>query len=494
MNSRGSSAGLNAFFSESDLTEGRWPLIVVLAIEMTNTRRDFLKAAAAMACAARLEAAEGWDQATAILARIKPPVFPKRDFDVLRYGAVGDGSKDCTEAIDKAIAACNQSGGGRVVVPAGMFLTGPIHLKSNVDLHVAEGATLRFVRDPRRYLPLVHTRWEGVECMNYSAFIYSYGQDNIAVTGAGTLDGNCDCEHWWPWKGRTNCGWTKGQPWQDDGRNLLFKWGAEDTPVQDRKLGEGYYLRPNFIQPVRARNVLIEGVSIVNSPMFEVSPLFCTNVTVRDVKIASHGPNNDGCDPDSCSDVLIENCVFDTGDDCIAIKAGRNRDGRRVARPTENVVIRNCTMKDGHGGLTIGSEMSGGVRNVFAENCRLDSPNLEQALRFKTNAMRGGTIENVFFRNIRIGEIAHAVLQIDFYYEEGPKGPERPVVRNIDIRDVTCRKAEYGLNVRGFPNAKIRDIHLEHCTFERVAKQNIVENVEGLSLAGVVINGKKVDA
>ncbi len=192
--------------------------------------------------------------------------------------------------------------------------------------------------------------------------------------------------------------------------------------------------------------------------------------------------------------MLIENCVFDTGDDCIAIKAGRNRDGRRVARPTENVVIRNCTMKDGHGGLTIGSEMSGGVRNVFAENCRLDSPNLEQALRFKTNAMRGGTIENVFFRNIRIGEIAHAVLQIDFYYEEGPKGPERPVVRNIDIRDVTCRKAEYGLNVRGFPNAKIRDIHLEHCTFERVAKQNIVENVEGLSLAGVVINGKKVDA
>jgi polygalacturonase len=228
--------------------------------------------------------------------------------------------------------------------------------------------------------------------------------------------------------------------------------------------------------------------------MFEVHPILCSNVTVRNVKIVSHGPNNDGCDPDSCKDVLIENCLFDTGDDCIAIKAGRNRDGRRVGVPSENIVIRGCTMKDGHGALTIGSEMSGGVRNVFAENCRLDSPNLEQALRFKTNAMRGGTIENVYFRNIQIGQIAHAVLQIDFNYEEGPKGPERPVVRNIEIRDVTCKKAEHALDVRGFPNAKIHDIRIEHCTFENVAKPNVVENVEGLAMTNVIVNGKKVDA
>jgi polygalacturonase len=461
---------------------------------MTGTRRNFLKTAAALGWPGQSMAAEGWEQVPAILARIKAPEFPNRDFDITRSGGAGDGKKDCTEAIARAIAACNQAGGGRVMVPSGAFLTGPIHLKSNVDLHVSEGATLRFFREPRRYLPLAYTRWEGVECMNYSAFIYSFGQDNVAITGAGTLDGNCDCDHWWPWKGRTNCGWAKGQPSQDDGRNLLFKWGAEDAPVKNRRLGEGYYLRPNFIQPVRARNVLIEGVTIVNSPMFEVSPLYCTNVTVRDVKISSHGPNNDGCDPDSSRDVLIENCIFDAGDDCIAIKAGRNRDGRRVAIPTENVIIRNCRMKDGHGALAIGSEMSGGARNIFAENCQLDSPNLDQGFRFKTNAMRGGVIENVFFRNIRIGEVAHAVLQIDFYYEEGPNGGERPAVRNIDIRDVTCRKAEYGLNVRGFPNAKIRNIHMERCTFENVAKQNIVENVEGLLLTGVLINGKKVDA
>lgn len=468
---------------------------------MKTNRRDFLRAAAGASALswtgsaiADATAGDAWGQVPAILARIKPPIFPSRDFDVSRYGAVGDGAKDCTDALEKAISACSQAGGGRVVVPAGLFMTGPVRLKSNVDLHIAKGATVRFIRDPKRYLPLVYTRWEGLECLNYSAFIYSDGQDNIAITGEGTLDGNCDCEHWWPWKGRTNCGWSKGQPNQQPARDKLNEMGQKDVPVKDRKFGEGSYLRPSFIEPVRAKNVLIEGVTVTNSPMFEVHPILCTNVTVRNLKIVSHGPNNDGCDPDSCKDVLIENCLFDTGDDCIAIKSGRNRDGRRVGVPSENIVIRGCTMKDGHGALTIGSEMSGGVRNVFAENCQLDSPNLDQALRFKTNAMRGGTIENVGFRNIRIGQIAHAVLQIDFNYEEGPNGPERPVVRNIDIRDVTCKKAERALDVRGFANAKIRNLRLEHCTIEKATMPNVVENVEGLALADVTVNGKKIDA
>jgi polygalacturonase len=468
---------------------------------MNWKRRDFLRAAAgasALAWAPRMKSnpagTDPWDQLSALLARISPPTFAKRDFDITRYGAAGDGAKDCSEAIARAIAACNRAGGGRVIVPSGVFLSGPVHLRSNVDLHIAAGATLRFVRDPKRYLPLVYTRWEGLECMNYSPFLYSDGQENIAVTGEGTLDGNCDCEHWWPWKGRTNCGWSKGQPDQNPARDALNKMGQKDVPVKDRKFGEGSYLRPNFIEPVRGRNILIEGVTITNSPMFEVHPVLCTNVTVRNLKIVSHGPNNDGCDPDSCKDVLIEDCVFDTGDDCIAIKSGRNRDGRRVGVPSANIVIRGCTMKDGHGALTIGSEMSGGVRNVFAENCQLDSPNLDQALRFKTNAMRGGTIENVYFRKIRIGQIAHAVLQIDFNYEEGRKGPEHPVVRNIEIRDVTCKRAERALDVRGFADAKIRNLRLEHCTIETAAKANVVENVEGLTLADVTVNGKKVDA
>src|SRR5215469_17280538 len=247
-------------------------------------RRDFFRDAAGLSMLAGVrnlrsqQAGSVWDQVPAILARIQPPVFPKRDFDITRYGAAGDASKDCTNAIARAIDACSQAGGGRVIVPAGVFLTGPVRLKSNIDLHITAGATLRFVRDPKRYLPLVYTRWEGLECLNYSAFIYSDGQNNLAITGEGTLDGNCDCEHWWPWKGRTNCGWSKGQPSQEAARNMLNEMGQKDVPLKDRKFGESSFLRPSFIEPVRARNVLIEGVTITNSPMFEIHPILCSNV------------------------------------------------------------------------------------------------------------------------------------------------------------------------------------------------------------------------
>jgi polygalacturonase len=457
-----------------------------------SSRRAFLRLAGGAAAAGWLPKparAVGWEEAERILARIKPPVFAKRDFGVTRHGAVGDGKADCSEAIARAIAECSRAGGGRVVFPAGIFLTGPIRLKSNVNLHVPAGATIRFSRDPKRYLPVVYTRWEGVECMNYSPLIYADGEENLGVTGGGILDGQADCEHWWPWKARTNCGWRPGVPRQDDDRNALFDMGARDVPIEKRVFGEGHYLRPNLLGPCRSRNILIEGVTVKDSPMFEVSPLLSSNVTIRDVHIVGHGPNTDGCDPDSCTDVLIENCSFDTGDDCIALKSGRNRDGRRMAKPTENVVIRGCRMKDGHGGLTIGSEMSGGVRNVFAENCRLDSPHLDQALRFKTSAARGGTIEHVCFRNIEIGEVSGAVLQIDFYYEEGENGPERPNVHDIDIRDVTCRKSKYGLQVRGFPSDPIRDLRLTNCNFDNIADGNVIEHVEGLKCTNVSMNG-----
>ncbi len=460
---------------------------------MRTARREFLKAGAGFAAlgAAPLTfaagaQAEAWAEVPKILQRIKTPAFPKRDFDITKYGAAGDGVKDSTEAISRAISECNRAGGGRVIVPSGVYSTAAIHLKSNVDLHVSAGATLRFLRDSSRYLPLVRTRWEGTECMNYSAFLYADGQENIAITGEGTLDGNADNDHWWIW---TRRGGVNAQS-LGEARRRLLDMGARDVPVSQRLFGEGSFLRPNFIQPYRSRNVLIEGVTIHNSPMWEINPVYCTNVTIRNIKVSSHGPNNDGCDPDSCRDVLIENCSFDTGDDCIAIKSGRNRDGRRVGVPSENVIIRNCEMKDGHGGITIGSEMSGGVRNVYAENCRLSSPNLNEALRFKTNAMRGGTIENVYFRNIEIGEIKDAVLQIDFNYQEGANGPERPMVRNIDIRDVTCKKAKYVLNLQGFANSPIRDVHLERCTFDNVSEMDVVKEVQGLTWKDVKVNGK----
>jgi polygalacturonase len=461
--------------------------------EQRYRRREFLAQAgqlAALGCLARPLSAAAWDDMRQILNRIKPPRFPGRDFNITRYGAVADGKTACTGAIARAIDACSRAGGGRVTVPPGLWLTGPIHLKSNVNLRVPAGATVKFIPDPKLYLPLVQTRWEGTELWNYSPLIHSDGQENLAVTGEGVLDGQADCEHWWTWSGAAACRPKPGDPNARAARDALADMGAKDVPVEKRTFGEGFYLRPPLLQPCRSKNILIEGVTLTNSPMWVVTPLYCSNVTIRGVKVVGHGPNTDGCDPDSCTDVLIEDCSFDTGDDCIAIKSGRNRDGRRVARPTENVVIRGCRMKDGHGGITIGSEMSGGVRNVFVENCRLDSPNLNQALRFKTNAMRGGTIENIYFRGITVGQVSGAVLQVDCLYEEGANGPEQPVVRNIDLRNVSCKKSRYALQLRGLAASPIRGVRVADCDFENAAEANVIENVTGLQCARVKINGK----
>lgn len=476
-----------------------------------SKRRDFLKSFVAGGAGALLlsrladgralgdrlalpcAADDPWAQVPAILSRIKPPVFPARDFDITRYGAKGDGATDNTAALRTAVDACHRAGGGRVLVPAGVFLTGAIHLKSNVNLHVSEGATLKFSTDPAKYLPVVFTRWEGTELMNYSPFIYAFDEQQIAVTGAGTLDGSASDEHWWPWKGQAQHGWKKDEPNQLKARNALVEMAERGVPVGERIFGAGHYLRPQFIQPYRCKNVLIEGVRIINSPMWEINPVLCENVTVRKVRIASHGPNNDGCDPESCRDVLIEDCTFDTGDDCIAVKSGRNADGRRLKTPAENIIIRNCTMKDGHGGITVGSEISGGVRYLFAEDCRLDSPNLDHALRFKNNAMRGGLLENFYFRNITVGQVAHAVLTVDFNYEEGEKGAFTPVVRNLSIENLKSGKSQYALDVQGFKQAPVYGLRLKDCTFENVARPSIVKNVSGLTLQNVRINGKLVD-
>lgn len=450
------------------------------------TRRELLWGAAGVAA---FPPADPWLRAGEIRRRILPPRFPSREFPLTRYGARPDGTTDATSAFRRAIAECAAAGGGRVLAPAGRFLTGPIHLKSGVELHLAEGCTLLFQRDPAAYLPVVFTRWEGVECMNYSPFIYAFEQQNIALTGRGVLDGQADCSHWWPWKGRKDCGWKAGDASQQAARDRLIEQAEKDVPVEKRVFGEGAFLRPQFIQPYRCRNVLIEGVTVINSPMWEIHPVLCRNVTVRNVTVRSHGPNNDGCNPESSADVLIEGCRFDTGDDCIAIKSGRNRDGRRVNAASENILIRQCEMKDGHGGVTIGSEVSGSVRNVFAEDCRMDSPRLERALRIKTNAVRGGVIEQVYMRNVAVGQVSDAVIHADFHYEEGARGSFLPVVRGIHVQDVTCSRSRYALYLRGFENAPIRDVTLERCSFDNVRQPNRIEHVQGLRLRQVRING-----
>jgi unsaturated rhamnogalacturonyl hydrolase len=425
----------------------------------------------------------GWELEQTVVKRIFPPKFAAVDFSIVDYGAVADGKTDCTKAIAATIDICHEAGGGRVIVPAGVFFTGAIHLKSNVNLHLEDGATLLFSTDPAAY-PTVQTRYEGVECMNYSPLIYAFAQRNVAVTGKGTLDGQADYANWWGWVKK---GDEKTKKLFAEDRKRLFNFGEDAEQVDKRIFGAGHYLRPNFIQPYRCTNVLIEGITVVRSPMWEINPVLCKNVTVRNVNIKSHGPNNDGCDPESCRDVLIEGCTFDTGDDCIAIKSGRNADGRRVGAPAENIVIRNCTMKEGHGGVTIGSEISGDCRNVFAEDCKMDSPNLQIALRIKTNAVRGGTVENIYVRNIEVGQVADAVIGINFRYEEGENGPFLPVVRNINVENLTSGASKRALALIGFEKAPIKGVHLLNCTFNGVKNDDTVEHVEGLEKTNVKI-------
>jgi polygalacturonase len=439
-----------------------------------HSRRDFLKTAAALpAFSLQRGAPDPWDEVPRILTRIKEPTFPNRDFDITRFPSIND-----------AIAAANAAGGGRVVVPKGTHATRPLRLKSRVNLHLAEGAVLKFSTDASHYLPAVFTRWEGTELMSYSPLLYAFDEQDIAITGAGTLDGQADATHWWNW---TRGG--AGVPGQGEARRRLMDAGARGTPVAERTFGNGSSLRPNFIQPYRCRNVFIEGITILNSPMWEIHPVLCTNVIVRGVTINTHGPNNDGCNPESCRDVLIEKCSFDTGDDCIALKSGRNNDGRRVGVPVENVVIRDCTMKDGHGGVTIGSEISGGARNVFAENCRMDSPQLDRALRLKTNSVRGGTIEKVFMRNVSVGQVREAIVAVDFNYEEGNAGSFPPIVRDIEVRNVTSRKSTYGLLLRGYANDPITNLRLIDCKFDNVERPDVLEHVKDIAFTNVSING-----
>jgi unsaturated rhamnogalacturonyl hydrolase len=442
-------------------------------------------------------AIRGWSDYESLVARIRAPSFPDRDFPITEFGAKP--GEDASKAVTAAIDACHTAGGGRVVVPPGEWLTGAIQLKSNVNLHISAGATLRWKFDPANH-PVVFTRWEGVECFNYSALIYAFEAENIAVTGKGTLDGGADWSTWWSWNKKNRAkaakadlarlppeAFASAEPLQKKARDNLNQMGETGAPVEQRRFGEGSYLRPNFIQSYRCKNILIEDVSIVRSPMWELHPVLSQNITIRGVKISTHGPNNDGCDPESSSDILLENCTFDTGDDCIAIKSGRNNDGRRVNVPTENMIIRSCTMKDGHGGVVLGSECSGGIRNIFVENCTMDSPSLDRVLRLKSNATRGGVLENIFMRNVTVGRVSEAILTVDLLYEEGAKGGFQPVVRNIQLENITSSGSPRVMFIRGLPNAVVENIRISRSTFNNVTEPEVVQHAGSITLDRVSI-------
>ncbi|MBN2612722.1 MAG: glycoside hydrolase family 28 protein [Bacteroidales bacterium] len=434
------------------------------------------------------------EKADSIVNSIVQPVFAEKTYLITDFGAINDGETPCTKAINDAINKINAEGGGTIIVPNGRYLTGAIHFKSNVKLHLEDSAVLIFSVNPSDYLPVVLSRWEGVDCYNYSPLIYGYNLENIAITGKGKIDGRANTNNWWPWKGHNRYGWKPGMPSQlmPEGRPLLLKYNIDQTPVEQRIMGDGHYLRPPFIQFYKCRNILIEDITIENSPFWVIHPLLSENITVRGVHINSNGTNNDGCDPESCINVLIENCFFNTGDDCIALKSGRNDDGRKWSVPTENVVIRNCKMQNGHGGIVIGSEISGGCKNIFVENCEMSSSELDRAIRIKTNSQRGGTIENIFINNITVGEVGEAVIKINCLYEpEEGVGKYLPLIRNIYISKVTSQKAEYPFYMKGLPGQTcIDNIFISECNFSGTKQESLLKDIGNVKFKNVIINGE----
>ena len=401
------------------------------------------------------------------------PAFPDRIFDVRDFGARDDGTTTNTEAFGRAVEACYDARGGIVRIPAGAWLTGPIHLRSDVNLCLEQGALVRFRTQPADYLPPVFTRWEGVECYNYSPLIYARDCENIAITGEGVLDGQG--QSWWRWK-----------KLQQAAAKALYDAQFEGIPVEQRVYGtEQAALRPQFLQTIHCRSVLVKGVTFLNGPMWTIHPVYCENVLVLGVTVRSEGPNTDGLNPDSCRNVLVEGCSFHTGDDCIAINSGMNEDGWRVGRPCENVVIRNCSMSEGHGAVAIGSGMSGGVRNVYVSACRVTGG--DQGIRLKAMRGRGGQVENIYFERIQMAGLRCEAIVMDMFYGSStaaPRSDAPPAFRNIHVKNVTCEDAGVAVAIRGLPEQPIERVVLENLRLNAVEGIRC-QDVDGLTLRDV---------
>ena len=446
--------------------------------------------------------AAGWDdnEYKRIEQGIQLPKIAERQFLITSFGAKTTATAAQNQkAINRVISLVSKKGGGKVIIPKGTWNTGAIELKSHVNLVLEEGATLHFAFEPKLY-PLERTSWEGLACWNYSPCIYAYKATDIAITGKGTIDGGGNNDTFWQWNGNPRFGYKEGVTKESQklgSRSKLLKMAEDGVPFDERKFGMGYGLRPQLVNMVHCERILIKDVKTINSPFWVIHPLLSKNITVDGVYVWNEGPNGDGCDPEACENVLIQNCVFHTGDDCIAIKSGRNNDGRLWNQPSKNIIIRNCKMEDGHGGVVIGSEISGGCENVYAENCVMDSPHLERILRIKTNNCRGGQVQNINMRNVVVGQCKEAVVKINLDYERKEicyRGFE-PIVNNVNVENVTCQKSDYGVLIIGRDSLEnVYDINIKNCKFDGVVKEpvKITGKTRNVKFDNLVINGSLV--
>ena len=439
-------------------------------------RRDLLLGAGAVAviAASPLAArrpADPWGKARAIARSIQRPRIGGR---TVRIAPPEDG--DIRRAIHAAMATLGHKGGTIVLPPGTWTSQGPIHLSSRTALHVPEATHLKFSQDPAHYLPLVFTRWEGTECWNYSPLLYANGATDIAITGNGTIDGQ-GFTGFFQWRAR-----------QRESQQLLRRMGAEGVPVSERIFGTGHFLRPGLVQFINCQRVLIDGPKFVDSTFWMIHPVYCDHVTVRNVSLKSDHLNSDGIDPDSCSNVLIEKCVFDVGDDGVSIKAGRDQDGWRVGRASSRIVVRDCEYRGtAGGGFAIGSEMSGGVHDVFVE--RYAMGNVVHGTYFKSNMDRGGAITDIFIRDIAIGSAQAAIsFTTDYHGYRGGNYPTR--FDNVQIENLACGEAIVGLSLIGAQNAPLGRIRVANTTIGTAKTPLRSRNAPQLEFDNIWINGR----
>lgn len=418
-----------------------------------------------------------YDKVDAIVKRIQLPQIPSFKVEVTKLGAKGDSVSNAKPAFDKAMALCKKNNGGTIVVPKGVYtLNGPIHFVSNVKLHLENGAKIRFGSNPKDY-PLVLTSWEGTMLYNYSPMIYGNNVENVAITGSGIIDGEAKDT------------WIKWKPLEKKGQQLSREMNHKSTPIKERIFGEGYYLRPQLIQFINSKNILIEDVQIEDSPFWCVHLLKSKSITVRGVKYDAHNNNNDGIDPEYSSDILIENVLFDNGDDNIAIKAGRDDEGRNNSdMPSENIVIRNCEFKGLHA-VVIGSEMSAGVRNIYVENCKARGY-LKRGLYLKTNSDRGSYIKDVYFSTIAFGKVEDGIYMTSNYHGEGsglfPSKISDIYFENISFDEVT----NTAIVIEGYPDKKVENIKLDTITIKSAKNGMTITNSKNVTVNEVVIGDK----
>jgi polygalacturonase len=450
-----------------------------------------------------------WDN----LPQVAQPVFRNDTISIVRFGAKSDGLALNTKSINDAIMLCSKQGGGVVLVPGGLWLTGPIEMKSNVNLHISRDAILLFTTDFDQY-PLVEGVYEGRRSARNQSPIYGNDLVNIAITGKGVIDGNGDA---WrmvskpemnegEWKKKISCGGLlseDGRTWFPSAKTKLAYEKKRTSTIEDGQTLKDFdaikdFLRPNLLVLNNCSKVLLEGVTFQNSPAWALHPLMCEELTVRDVTVKNPGyaHNGDGIDVESCKNVLVENSTFDVGDDGICIKSGKDEEGRKRGKPTENVVIRNNIVYKGHGGFVIGSEMSGGARNIFVYNCSFIGT--DNGLRFKTARGRGGVVENIYVKNIRMKDILHDAITFDMYYFTRPDEKAltpavteaTPQLRNFFISDIVCNGAERGIFMRGLPEMNISDISFNNLVLKAAKGVEMIET-KSISLKNVqFITGK----